>query len=130
MAEHIREPRLHQGGAPQTGDRRAERVQFLEESPGRVMDAREPNAADMIDEPRPQRDGFFRIEDLHSRCAPRPNPHATLSWGLGARQRARWAVSTEMWSGVEANLQPARLCVPSPRQRAPAPPHSTTASIV
>ena len=55
VAEHIGEARLHQGGAPLIRDRCAQRIEIFEKPAGRIVDARKPKAADMIDQPRPQR---------------------------------------------------------------------------
>ena len=65
VAEHIGEAGLHQRGAPLVRHRRAERVDVFEKAPGRIVDAREPVAADVVEQPRPQRVEIVRIEHRH-----------------------------------------------------------------
>ena len=49
VAEHVCKPRLHQRGAPVRLNGRAERIQALEEAPGGIENACEPEAADVVD---------------------------------------------------------------------------------
>ena len=62
VAEHVGEARLHQRGAPRRPRSGAERIEIFEKPAGRIVDAREPERADMIEQPRPQRAQIVRIE--------------------------------------------------------------------
>ena len=62
VAEHIGEARLHQRGAALACDRCAQRIEIFEEAAGRIMNAREPETADVIDQPGPQRGRIIGIE--------------------------------------------------------------------
>ena len=63
VAEHVGETRLHQRGTPRRRNRCAQRIEIFEKPARRIVDTREPKAANMVDQPRPQRAQVVRIED-------------------------------------------------------------------
>src|SRR3954449_9627252 len=110
MAEHIGEARLHQCGAPLARNRRAQPIQTLKEPAGRVVDAREPEAADMIDQPWAQCGEVRGIKQRHAR---------TLSRAACTRQHVPAWPTLLIWLA----------CATIRRQRAGERPRSTVARI-